>query len=39
MNTYPTAEYYDLGEVLTSLGIGEAVVTVLNERGAPTPVA
>jgi len=24
---------------LTSLGIGEAVVTVLSERGAPTPVA
>jgi len=27
------------GEVLTSLGIGEAIVTVLSERGAPTPVA
>jgi hypothetical protein len=25
--------------VITSLGIGEAVVTVMNERGAPTPVA
>ena len=30
---------YDLEEVLTQLGIGEAVVTVLSERGAPTPVA
>ncbi len=38
-NTYPTSSYYDLGEVLTSLGIGEAIVTVMNERGAPTPVA
>ena len=39
VNTYPTAAYDDLGEVITSLGIGEAVVTVMNERGAPTPVA
>ena len=39
VNTYPNSSYDDLGEVLTSLGIGEAVVTVMNERGAPTPVA
>ncbi len=39
VNTYPTSEYDDLGEVITSLGIGEAIVTVMNERGAPTPVA
>ncbi len=39
VNTYPSSEYDDLGEVITSLGIGEAVVTVMNERGAPTPVA
>jgi DNA helicase HerA-like ATPase len=39
VNTYPTSAYLDLGEVITSLGIGEAVVTVMNERGAPTPVA
>ena len=39
VNTYPNSGYADLGEVLTSLGIGEAVVTVMNERGAPTPVA
>ncbi len=37
--TYPHSGYDDLGEVLTGLGIGEAVVTVMNERGAPTPVA
>jgi hypothetical protein len=39
VDTYPTSGYDDLGEVITSLGIGEAVVTVMNERGAPTPVA
>ncbi|GAB3014556.1 ATPase [Nocardioides flavus (ex Wang et al. 2016)] len=39
VNTYPTSAYDDLGAVITSLGIGEAVVTVMNERGAPTPVA
>ncbi len=38
VRTYPDSEY-DLEEVLTQLGIGEAVVTVMNERGAPTPVA
>ncbi|QWZ07489.1 DUF853 domain-containing protein [Nocardioides panacis] len=39
VNTYPTSSYADLGTVILSLGIGEAVVTVMNERGAPTPVA
>ncbi|UAL29515.1 DUF853 domain-containing protein [Nocardioides rotundus] len=39
VNTYPTSAYDDLGAVLTTLGIGEAVVTVMDERGAPTPVA
>ena len=39
VNTYPHSDYDDLGQVITSLGIGEAVVTVMNERGAPTPVA
>lgn len=38
VRTYPTSGY-DLEEVLTSLGIGETVVTVMGERGAPTPVA
>ncbi|GEA80601.1 helicase HerA-like domain-containing protein [Cellulomonas sp. CW35] len=36
--TFPTSPY-DLEEVLTSLGTGEAVVTVLGEKGVPTPVA
>jgi uncharacterized protein len=39
VNTYPTSSYGDLGKVILSLGIGEAVVTVMDERGAPTPVA
>ena len=39
VNTYPHSAYDDLGKVILSLGIGEAVVTVMNERGAPTPVA
>ena len=38
VRTYPTSPY-DLEELLTSVGIGEAVVTVMSERGAPTPVA
>ncbi|HEX3929652.1 MAG TPA: helicase HerA-like domain-containing protein [Nocardioides sp.] len=39
VNTYPTSSYPDLGKVILSLGIGEAVITVMDERGAPTPVA
>lgn len=39
VGTYPTGGYADLGAVITGLGIGEAVVTVMDERGAPTPVA
>jgi DNA helicase HerA-like ATPase len=38
VSTFPHSDY-DLEELLTQLGIGEAVVTVLSERGAPTPVA
>jgi DNA helicase HerA-like ATPase len=39
VETYPHSAYDDLGEVITSLAVGEAVVTVMDERGAPTPVA
>lgn len=39
VRTYPKTAVYDLESALTSLGIGEAVVTVLSEKGAPTPVA
>ena len=38
VSTFPTSDY-DLEETLTTAGIGEAVITVLNEKGAPTPVA
>lgn len=36
---YPESEFYDTAEVLTSLGIGEALVTALDEKGRPTPLA
>jgi len=36
---YPETEYYKVEELLTSLGIGEALVTVLHEKGNPTPLA
>jgi DNA helicase HerA-like ATPase len=36
---YPSSEYYNTKEVLTQLGIGEALVSVLNEKGIPTPLA
>ncbi|MGI8667368.1 MAG: helicase HerA-like domain-containing protein, partial [Jatrophihabitans sp.] len=39
VRTYPKTENYDLSELLQQLGTGEAVVTVLSEKGAPTPVA
>ncbi|CAM1371113.1 ATPase [Tenacibaculum litopenaei] len=35
---YPDSVYYDTEKVLTSLGIGEAVVSILNEKGIPTPL-
>ena len=38
VRTYPDTEY-DLESLMTSLGTGEAVITVLSEDGAPTPVA
>lgn len=38
VRTFPNSAY-DLAETLTAIGTGEAVVTVLSEKGAPTPVA
>ncbi len=38
VSTYPNSAY-DLEETLTTLGTGEAIVTVLSEKGVPTPVA
>ncbi len=36
---YPLTDFYKTDELLTSLGIGEAIVTALNEKGIPTPLA
>jgi len=38
VRTFPKTGFYELEETLTSLGIGEAVVTGLDARGSPTPV-
>jgi DNA helicase HerA-like ATPase len=36
---YPVTDFYKTDELLTNLGIGEALVTVLSEKGIPTPLA
>ena len=36
---YPLSDYYQVDQTLTELGVGEAFVTVLNEKGIPTPLA
>jgi DNA helicase HerA-like ATPase len=36
---YPLTDFYKTEDLLTSLGIGEAMVTVLSEKGTPTPLA
>ena len=36
---YPDSPFYDTSEVLTKMGIGEALITALNEKGIPTPLA
>jgi DNA double-strand break repair helicase HerA and related ATPase len=36
--TFPMTDFYDIERTITSLGIGEALVTVLSPRGIPTPV-
>jgi len=38
VSTYPKSEFYDVGELLTQMGIGEAAVTILSPNGVPTPV-
>jgi hypothetical protein len=38
VSTFPKSDFYDLEELLTSMGIGEAAVTILSESGVPTPV-
>jgi uncharacterized protein len=39
VKTYPKTGDYDLSQALQQLGTGEAIITVLSETGAPTPVA
>ena len=36
---YPDTDFYDTTEILTSLGIGEALISALDEKGRPTPLA
>jgi DNA helicase HerA-like ATPase len=36
---YPLTEFYKTEDLITNLGIGEALVTLLNEKGIPTPLA
>ncbi|WP_026897908.1 helicase HerA-like domain-containing protein [Daejeonella oryzae] len=38
VNTYPKSEFYEIDRILTSLGTGQALITVLNEKGIPTEV-
>ncbi len=38
-DNYPETEYYKTEDLITQLGIGEALVTLLNEKGIPTPLA
>lgn len=35
---FPISDYYEIDELLTQMGIGEAMVTALNEKGIPTPL-
>ena len=39
VDTFPFTEHYDVPELLQTLGVGEAAVTVLDEDGVPTPLA
>lgn len=38
VKTYPRSGFYEIDEILTTLGIGQALITVLNEKGIPTEV-
>ncbi|WP_234109653.1 helicase HerA-like domain-containing protein [Chryseobacterium sp. R2A-55] len=38
VENYPTTEYYKAGELIQNLGIGEAFITALDEKGIPTPL-
>jgi DNA helicase HerA-like ATPase len=36
---YPLSDFYKTDELITQLGMGEAFITCLNEKGIPTPLA
>lgn len=38
VENYPITEYYDAGNLIQNLGIGEAFITALDEKGIPTPL-
>ncbi len=38
VKTYPQSDFYEIDRILTALGIGQALITVLNEKGIPTEV-
>lgn len=38
VKTYPTSQFYEIDKALTSLGTGQALITVLNDKGIPTEV-
>lgn len=38
VKTYPKSDFYDIQTTLTQMGIGQAIITVLNEKGIPTEV-
>jgi DNA helicase HerA-like ATPase len=39
VKTFPRSDFYEISQILTTLGTGQALVTVLNEKGIPTEVA
>lgn len=38
VKTYPKSDFYDVAELLVSVGTGEAAITLLSAKGTPTPV-
>ncbi|UKB83790.1 DUF853 domain-containing protein [Chryseobacterium sp. MEBOG06] len=38
VENYPTTEYYNASSLIQNMGIGEAFVTALDEKGIPTPL-
>src|ERR1043165_3026563 len=38
-DNYPETSFYKTDELITQMGIGEALITMLNEKGIPTPLA